>query len=134
MKQLHVAAAIITNDHNEILICQRAIHAKNGGLWEFPGGKMEQGETPEACAVRECREELAVEIRLTGFFATACYQYPDSKINFVFFTAVIESGNMVQLVHQDIRWVSPQDLNLFSFCPADKPVVQRLAAQGIKCG
>ena len=127
MKQLQVAAAILKNERNEILICRRLPNAKNGGLWEFPGGKMEPGESPEECAVRECREELSVEIRLTGRFGTAHYRYPDSEIDFVFFTGVIESGSIVRRVHQEICWVSPRELKNFPFCPADEPIVKRLA-------
>lgn len=131
MKKLRVAAAIIENQAGELLICRRLANAKNAGLWEFPGGKIEPGETPEECAVRECREELEVEIRLTGYYGTAGYHYPDSDVYFEFYTAVIQSGKPIRRVHQEMRWVKPWELNKFPFCPADDHIIKQLAAEGV---
>ena len=78
MQNLIVAAAIITNEKDEILICRRSETSKNANLWEFPGGKLEKNETLEECAVRECKEELDIDIELHGIFDTASFTYPDS--------------------------------------------------------
>lgn len=123
---IQVAAAIIHKD-NKILICQRGAGGHCEYLWEFPGGKRDAGETPEQCLIRECREELGIEIGLKGIFAETVYQYPDRKIAFTFFTAELIQGEPVKYVHRDIRWVSPGELTEYEFCPADVSIVEKLA-------
>ncbi len=129
MENKIVAAAIITNEQDEILICRRSQTAKNANLWEFPGGKLEENETLLQCAVRECKEELDVDIQITEIFDTASYTYPDAQIEFAFFSAKILHGTVIQRVHQDIKWVNREDLSRFDFCPADVDVVKRLAKE-----
>ncbi|MFQ7063621.1 MAG: NUDIX domain-containing protein, partial [[Clostridium] leptum] len=85
------------------------------------------GETGEDCAVRECREELGVEIQLQGLREETVYEYPDGLYGFVFYDGVIISGEPEKRVHLEIRWVSPEKLTDFSFCPADRPMVERLS-------
>lgn len=126
---LHVAAAIIRRG-NEILICQRGPGGGCGGLWEFPGGKLEPGETPEQCVIRECREELGVEIRLKGLREQTSYQYPEKEIAFSFFEAELVSGDPCLRVHQAIAWRAPAQLLQYEFCPADRRLVRSLARQG----
>ena len=121
-----VAAAIIENEAGEILICRRAGEDSCAGLWEFPGGKLEQGETTEECVVRECVEELGITVKLTGLFDSFSYQYPDRKIQFAFYKAKILSGQVKIKVHQEICWASRKELSSFSFCPADIDLVERL--------
>lgn len=125
---LHVAAAIIRRN-GEILICQRRPGGSCGGLWEFPGGKLEPGETPAQCVVRECREELGVEIRLKCLREQSSYQYPDKEITFSFFEAALVSGDPCLRVHQAIAWRPPRQLTAYDFCPADRRLVRRLARQ-----
>lgn len=121
----HVTAAIIRKD-DKILICRRGAGGSCAFLWEFPGGKQEQGETPEQCLIRECKEELEIEIALEGVFAETTYQYPDGVIAFTFFKAVILKGELKPAVHHDFQWVSPHELRNYDFCPADEEVVKRL--------
>jgi len=123
---IHVAAAILKNERGEILICQR----KGGGscayLWEFPGGKQEPHESLEECLVRECKEELGVEIAVKEKFAETTFQYAEAAMAFTFFYGEIIHGTPRMGVHQDIRWVAPNKLKNFTFCPADVEIVERL--------
>ena len=121
-----IAAAILRRN-DKILICRRGPGGSCGYLWEFPGGKIEPGETGEDCAVRECREELGVEIQLQGLREETVYEYPDGPYGFAFYDGVIISGEPEKKVHLEIRWVSPEELTDFSFCPADRPMVERLS-------
>ncbi len=123
---LHVAAAILYREGN-VLICRRGPGGSCGGLWEFPGGKLEPGETPTACAVRECREELGVEIDLGPLYESTTYRYPDKEIAFSFFTGTIRRGDPCMRVHTALCWCPPQELADYTFCPADRDLVQDLA-------
>lgn len=121
---------ILRSEQNEILICQRGAGGSCAYLWEFPGGKQEPGETAEACAIRECREELQVEIGGLTSFDTSFYRYPDRDIFFTFFEGKILSGEPERSVHAEIRWVSPAALSDYAFCPADEEILQKLIARG----
>lgn len=126
---LQVVAAIIRDEQNRLLICQRKAGGSCAFLWEFPGGKLEEGETLEECAVRECREELSVDIRVGPLFGKAVYTYPEQEIAFAFFEAQICGGELKMNVHKDVRWVAPDALKDFTFCPADVDIVSRLAKE-----
>ena len=121
-----VSAAIIKNSENEILICQRGPGGSCEFLWEFPGGKIEQGESPEECLVRECREELEIDIEVLDLFEEKKYSYPEQDIEFMFFTASLKKGAPVPSVHKTIKWVWPDRLGEYEFCPADISVVEKL--------
>ncbi len=123
-----VSAGILRNAAGEILICQRGAGGNCAFLWEFPGGKQESDESAAACLVRECREELGVEIEVLELLEQSSYDYPDNKIAFSFFAAQIISGTPQKSVHQQILWVSPCDLGNYEFCPADREIVARLAS------
>ena len=124
-----VSAAIITNSDNEILICRRGPGGSCQFLWEFPGGKIEQGESPEECLVRECLEELEIEIEVLDLFEQTKYSYPEREIEFMFFSASLKKGVPTLNVHNSIKWVSPDMLKEYEFCPADVFVVERLAKE-----
>ena len=124
-----VSAAIITNSDNEILICRRGPGGSCQFLWEFPGGKIEQGESPEECLVRECLEELEIEIEVLDLFEETKYSYPEREIEFMFFSASLKKGVPTPNVHYSIKWVSPDMLGEYEFCPADVFVVERLAKE-----
>lgn len=87
-----VSAAIIRNTAGEILICQRGAGGSCAFLWEFPGGKQEAGEKAADCLVRECREELGIEIDIVALLEQTSYTYPDNKIGLSFFAAKITGG------------------------------------------
>ncbi|MDY9921083.1 MAG: 8-oxo-dGTP diphosphatase MutT [Synergistota bacterium] len=124
---IRVSAAIIKNQDNEILICQRGPGGSCEFLWEFPGGKIEPGESPEECLVRECREELEIDIEVRDLFEQTTHSYPERDIEFMFFRASLKKGIPVPSVHKNIKWVSPDKLEEHEFCPADVFIVEKLA-------
>ncbi len=125
-----VAAAILEED-GRILIVQRPPDAAMGGLWEFPGGKLEPGETPEAALVREIAEELGVAIAVDALYAVVEHRYPDGPaVRLLFYRCRRLSGPLRLLWGQAYRWVAPPDLPAYAYPAADAPVVARLAAGG----
>lgn len=124
---INVSAAIIRDSSGRVLICRRSL-GKRAHLWEFPGGKFEPGETPEACLVRECLEELAFKIKTVGLFDEFVYEYPDKAIHFYFIEATPVSAQAKPLEHEAIEWVEPQRLCEYEFCGADAIVAEKLAA------
>ena len=125
MKKIKVAAAVIT-DGNRIFATQRG-HGNYKDWWEFPGGKIEPGESPEECLVRECREELEIDIEVLDLFEQTKYSYPERDIEFMFFSASLKNGSPTPSVHKNIKWVSPDKLQEYEFCPADVSVIEKLA-------
>ena len=116
---LRVSAAIINNSDNEILICQRGPGGSCEFLWEFPGGKIEPGESPEECVVRECREELGIDIEVQDLFEQMTYPYPEREIEFLFFRASMTDGVPLASEHQwgqtytfDKMWIIDRVANL----------------------
>ena len=117
-----VTAAIIRRN-GKILICRRA-EGSCAHLWEFPGGKTEPGETPFECLTRELREELNIEIKPLREYFRSVY----CELSFVFIEAEIVSGEPELSVHEKMRWVLPEELTAFEWCPADRPVAELLSA------
>ncbi len=126
VKIIDVAAAIIHDNKGKILICRRGSGGSCAYLWEFPGGKREAGETMQECVIRECREELTVNLKTDVKYAEFFYSYPDRDIHFCFYLAEIISGAVKKMVHSEIKWVFPQELHEYEFCPADRELIQRL--------
>jgi len=124
-KSIVVTAAII-RQAEYILICQRAEVGSCSYLWEFPGGKLETGETLEECLVRECQEELGITLKITGIFSQSNFNDGEKELMFTFFHAEIESGQPKCKVHHDLRWVKITELQDYAFCPADVEIVERL--------
>lgn len=122
---IQVAAAIIRKD-GKILVCKRGAGGSCAHLWEFPGGKLEPGETLEQCVVRECREELEINISVNDISGKTSYQYPEREVALTFFDAELLSGKIKKKVHEEIRWVLPTELNQFLFCPADNEIIQKV--------
>ena len=123
---VHVAAAIIYNKENKILICQRKGGGSCGNLWEFPGGKLEANETPQACVLRECKEELNAEIELLEVYEECSHTYPENEIFFTFYKARLISDEIEMNVHQKMIWVKAEQLDEYPFCPADIEMIHRL--------
>ena len=119
-----VAALIWSGD--KFLICQRPAHKARGLLWEFAGGKVEPGETKEQALVRECQEELAVTLSVGDVFMEVDHQYPDLNVHLTLFNAVIHEGTPQMLEHNDIRWITPEEIPQYDFCPADEEILRRL--------
>ena len=127
METLHVTAAIIIRN-GHVLIAQRRPDDAMGGKWEFPGGKIEQGETPQACLQRELREELGIVADVHDLFAVNTHDYADRKIELSAYTAGIRSGDITLHEHSDARWVAIDQLRQFDMCDADWPFVEKLQA------
>ncbi len=121
-----VVAAIIQRDER-ILICQRPANKARGLLWEFAGGKTEEGETHAEALKRECREELGVEIKVKKLRRTECYRYPDTEVRIFFYEAELAGGEPRAIEHAAIRWIYPSQAQYFDFCPADEPLIKELA-------
>lgn len=124
---VEVAAALIWNG-DKFMICQRPAHKGNGLLWEFVGGKAEPGETLEEALIRECKEELNVTVSVGEKFIETEHQYPDIKVHLTVFNAKIESGEPELLEHNDMKWITPDEIGLYSFCPADKVILDKITA------
>ena len=122
---VHVVAALIW-DGGRFMICQRPAHKARGLLWEFVGGKVESGETPEEALIRECREELNVEIEPGSIYCRLVHEYPDLTILLTLYNARIIDGTPQKLEHNDIRWISVSQIDDYSFCPADKQILEML--------
>lgn len=118
---IEVTAAIIKKD-DKILICQRPKGKRFADMWEFPGGKTEPGETSEECIIRECREELGVTIEIDNFFADITKE----DLHISFFICRIAQGVTMQKEHQDLRWITKEELSDYIFCPADTEIVAML--------
>ena len=123
MKQ--VTAAII-KDNGRYLICQRGAEDECGLLWEFPGGKLEEGESLEECIIREIKEELELDIRVLDIFTTNVYHFDSKEIFFTVFNAEIIGGIMKLNVHNDAKWVTLEEMLLYEFMPADIGFVEKL--------
>lgn len=121
-----VTAAIIERD-GRILIARRRAGDRFGGLWEFPGGKIQSGESPEECLRRELREELGVEAEVRESLATSKYDYGDFKVELLAFRVDLLTQDFRLHDHDEIRWVLPEELNQYAFPEADAPIVRRLA-------
>lgn len=122
-----VTAAIIRFGE-KYLICQRAADDECGMQWEFPGGKLEAGETLEECIVREIREELELDIKVLGVFTKSIYHFSSKEIYFTVFNAEITGGDLKLNVHNDVKWVTLQEMAGYEFMPADVEFVKKLAA------
>lgn len=124
-----VVAALIWSG-NKFMICQRPAHKARGLLWEFVGGKVEPGETKEAALIRECREELAVTVSVGGVFLGVTHSYPDLTIHLTLFHASIAEGTPQKLEHNDIRWITVDEIPQYEFCPADQVILAKLMELG----
>jgi len=122
---VEVVAALV-RDGEKFMICQRPEHKSRPLMWEFPGGKVEAGETPEAALARECREELAIGLEVGEKFAESTFVYPDISVHLTLFEAKIVQGTPKLLEHRDIRWITPKEAADYEFSPADVPFVKKL--------
>ena len=124
-----VVAALI-RDEDTFMICQRPAHKMRGLLWEFVGGKVEPGESREAALIRECREELDVEISVGEVYMELTHEYPDLTVHLTLFNASIIAGTPRLLEHNDIRWIRVDEIDEYAFCPADESILSRLRERG----
>ena len=120
-----VVAALIW-EGDRFLACQRPAHKARGLLWEFVGGKVEPGETKEEALIRECREELAVILSVGDVFMDVTHEYPDLTVHLTLFNASIAEGTPQKLEHNDLKWITVQEIDTLPFCPADEVILERL--------
>lgn len=128
-RRIQVAAGLIVRD-GRYLIARRNQEVHLGGLWEFPGGKREPGESLEDCLRRELREELGIEITPPIPLKVVRHDYPDKRVDLHFFLCSIKAGLERPLGCADLRWVTPAEMARFKFPPADRPLTE-LLQQGV---
>ena len=121
---IEVVAALIWRD-GKFLICQRPESKKRALLWEFVGGKVEVGETKEQALIRECQEELALEVVPSDVFMEVTHIYPDVTVHLTLFNATAV-GEPQRLEHNDIKWITVSEIDDYEFCPADEDILQKL--------
>lgn len=129
MKQIEVVAAIIRKE-DMIFATQRG-YGEWKDWWEFPGGKMEVGETPEVALVREIREELSAEINVDEFLCTVEYDYPQFHLTMHCYLCSLMTDSLHLNEHEAAKWLTKDELNSVKWLPADLEVVERITA-GIK--
>ncbi|NCB24904.1 MAG: (deoxy)nucleoside triphosphate pyrophosphohydrolase [Bacteroidia bacterium] len=112
------------------MICQRPANTARGLLWEFVGGKVEPSETKEHALIRECQEELAVTLSVGDKFMDVVHEYPDIIVYLTLFNATIAEGTPQKREHNDIRWVTVDEILKYEFCPADESILQRIRCIG----
>lgn len=123
---INVVAGIIRNKDNKILIAQRNIKKSQGGLWEFPGGKIENDETMEEAIVREIKEELDMDIVFESYFDEKKYIYPEKEINLIALNCRIIGEKYNVLEHEKVEWITEEEFDNFEFAPADVYFVNKL--------
>ena len=124
-KAIEVVAALI-RDKDRFLACQRPVHKARGLLWEFVGGKVESGETGPEALLRECQEELGVTLNVEEAVMDVTHDYPDLTVHLTLFGAVIEKGEPQKLEHNDIRWITAEEIPDYDFCPADRAFLDKI--------
>ena len=126
-KITEVVAALIWQG-SRFLICRRPEYKARGLLWEFVGGKVEPGETGAQALVRECREELDITVSVGEVFMDVVHAYPDLTVHLTLFHAAIAQGQPRLLEHNDLRWITVDEIGGFDFCPADEEILCALRA------
>ena len=128
-----VVAALIKRD-NKFLICQRPRNKARALLWEFVGGKVEQGESREDALKRECKEELDVDITVGKLFMKVVHEYPDITIELSLFEADIDEGQEIKLLeHVDAKWITAEEIDEYEFCPADEDILAKIKSEYRRC-
>ena len=126
MKTITEVVAALIWQGEKFMICQRPVHKARGLLWEFVGGKVEPGETKEQALIRECREELDVTLSVGDVFMDVVHEYPDITVHLTLFNSTIEEGVLQRLEHNDIKWITADEIDNYDFCPADTAVLKKL--------
>lgn len=129
MKQLNIAVGIICNEHSELFITRRAIDAHMGGKLEFPGGKVEAGETPAQGLIRELREEVGIEAVSYELFEKVEHTFSDKAVTLFFYKVTQWSGEPWGKEGQSGEWMTMDNLNHLDFPPANAAIINRLKAQ-----
>lgn len=124
------AAAAILIQRGRVLICRRRPELRHAGKWEFPGGKVESGESPEMCLIREMKEELGIRVSVGDFFSETVYRYQRGPVHLLAYYVNWVAGEMVSEDHDRLEWVPPQHLKRYSLLPADLKFASKLTRTG----
>lgn len=124
MPRVHVVAAVIRNDEEHVLLAKRPLEKHQGGLWEFPGGKVEIGENPQQALVRELCEELDIQVEASRPLIQVRHDYPDKQVLLDVWEVVRFSGTPRGVEGQPLVWVRPRDLRDYAFPAANEPIVR----------
>lgn len=122
---VQVVAALIRQG-DKFMIFQRPVTKTRAFQWEFVGGKVEAGETLEEALIRECMEEIGVTVKVGDIFMEVDHEYPDITIHLTLFNAEIAEGTPQKLEHNDIRCITPDEIEQYRFCPADDAILEKI--------
>ena len=131
MKTIKVTGAIIQND-NYFLIGRRGKDEKSAGMWEFPGGKLEEGESPKECIKRELKEELNIDAEIGELFSSYTYNYNHVSYELFFFKVNSFFGEPVKSVHDKLKWEKLKNFYKYDFLPGDGPLIDKLISENNK--
>ena len=127
---LKVTAGVLVRD-GKFLIAKRKKEDVLGGLWEFPGGKIEEGETAEECLAREIKEELEITVEVGELITSNKHKYPHGYFELIAYRVKYISGEIILNDHDDFKWVTIDEMNSFEFPPADILIIKKLSDNGI---
>jgi mutator protein MutT len=125
-KQKQIGVAVIFNDQGQVLIDRRPAESSFGGLWEFPGGKLEAGETIEQCIVREVEEEIGIQVRVTEPLITLNHDYPQVQVTLAVYLCEYLSGTPQTIACEEVRWVAIAALGEYQFPEANQAIIDAL--------
>ncbi len=128
MNLIQVSCLLLFHE-GKILATQRGLTMDLSGYWEFPGGKVEVGESPENCLIREIREELSIEIQICAAFTPVVHAYSSKQIQLIPFLATWNGGSLKLTEHAQSQWLTKEDLLSLNWAPADLPIVQEVRAK-----
>ncbi len=127
---MEVVCGVIRDGEGRYLACRRPVGKHLGGLWEFPGGKVEAGERAEEALVRELREELEVAVEVLGRLADVCWRYDRGEIRLMPFLCRILSGEVSAVEHEELGWFFPEEFAALEWAPADVPILREITGGG----
>lgn len=132
-KRINVVAGVIFDEHKQhLLIARRPLHLHQGGLWEFPGGKVEAQEKVSTALRRELKEELDIEVLQAKPYATICHDYPDKSVLLEFWQVIRFAGDAKGCEGQELAWVSVEELGSYEFPEANKPIIDMLLEESVE--
>ena len=126
MKERKKVTAAVIFKNGKILVAQRGAKDKLANKWEFPGGKVEDNETPQVCLKREIKEELGLEIKVGEFLCSSFFDYDHISIELMAYSCEATTGEATNKEHQQLLWLDPQDLIKLDMAPADLPIVNHI--------